>query len=431
MFDVLSAGTALEYFDLVSFFLVSNYIPFIQHSATLQFVLSQTGRLIGATLISMMSYKIDQHNILIYSILVMSLATLGMGILPDSANSFYLLAVLRALQGLAIAVEFPTGASVATERRRTFLVVNGATKGYILASLLCSILFHQLSSDCLRAFCWRIPFLIGGSFGLILLYLRLDRQNQNKESNSYWDLVLIITAASFAIYSLCQVWGVLKSASYILPATEFSTKYLLLPIIVGILFQTRILDYSCLVFYAVLASSTQAWLVSNLKQLAPIHTLALLVSILVGYTTETYIGNYSLSNIIFYTLSTLCAISYVFPVRLLHWHQNGFGLIYIFCITQIILTISMIKSFKLLSSSRIPKKATPPIYNLFAFLSTLALSFIIKSVPIYSIWKTSPTANPLIIWKMLLLQIYFILGTYIISKITSALISFWKIRIRN
>ena len=117
------------------------------------------------------------------SILLMALPTLAMGLLPTyaslGASAPLLLLLLRILQGAAIGGEVPGAwvfvAEHVPERHTGFAVgtlTAGLTAGILLGSLVATTINSAFTPSEVSQFGWRIPFLLGGGFGLVAVYLR-------------------------------------------------------------------------------------------------------------------------------------------------------------------------------------------------------------------------------------------------------------------
>jgi len=121
---------------------------------------------------------------LVIAATVMAAGTTMIGLLPSYEKigilAPLLLLVGRLLQGLSAGGEFGTAAAFlvewAPQGRRgfwtSFLSVTVAL-GTGLASAVAAVLINFLSPEQMTAFGWRIPFLIGGLFCLVGLWLRL------------------------------------------------------------------------------------------------------------------------------------------------------------------------------------------------------------------------------------------------------------------
>jgi MFS family permease len=113
----------------------------------------------------------------------MALPTLGIGLLPNYAKlgiwAPVLLLLLRILQGVAVGGEVP-GAWVFVSEHvdpsrvgvACGILTAGLTGGILLGSLVATTLSTAMTHDQLATYGWRIPFLLGGAFGLLSMYLR-------------------------------------------------------------------------------------------------------------------------------------------------------------------------------------------------------------------------------------------------------------------
>jgi MFS family permease len=113
----------------------------------------------------------------------MALPTLGIGLLPTYAQlgiwAPVLLLFLRILQGVAVGGEVPGAWVFVSEHVDPSLVglacgilTAGLTGGILLGSLVATTLNTGMTHDQLATYGWRIPFLLGGAFGLLSMYLR-------------------------------------------------------------------------------------------------------------------------------------------------------------------------------------------------------------------------------------------------------------------
>ncbi len=128
--------------------------------------------------------SIGRQRTLAIVIVVMSAATMGIGLLPGYATIGILAPILlvtaRAVQGFSAGGEYAGGSCFMAEYspagRRGFLtswmsVTTGS--GVLVGSLLAFLLISSLPEAAMNSWGWRIPFLIAGPMGLIGLYLRL------------------------------------------------------------------------------------------------------------------------------------------------------------------------------------------------------------------------------------------------------------------
>ncbi len=120
----------------------------------------------------------------LYSLMLMSMATLGIALLPD-ANSqgvvaYVWLMVFRVLQGISAGGEIPLGYVFVSENsnhhNRGYVVAQfgaGCEFGYLVGFLCCQLLMLFLSDADIVAWGWRLLFLFGGAMGGIAYAIRL------------------------------------------------------------------------------------------------------------------------------------------------------------------------------------------------------------------------------------------------------------------
>lgn len=139
------------------------------------FSIGYAARFFGVFVISLI--KNDMERVLKLSLLLISVSSLIISIMPTYASigltATYLLIALRLLQGVSYAVEFPAAITVASgSSSQVGMVISSATVGSILANLSPWILLYFFSTQQILNFYWRIPFMISGLLGLLLLKLR-------------------------------------------------------------------------------------------------------------------------------------------------------------------------------------------------------------------------------------------------------------------
>ncbi len=127
--------------------------------------------------------RVGRKKMFSLSILLMALPTLAMGLLPTYASigiaAPLLLLLLRVLQGAAIGGEVPGAWVFVAEhvpaKRVGFAcgtLTAGLTAGILLGSVVATIINTSMTPQTLLETGWRIPFLLGGVFGLVAMYLR-------------------------------------------------------------------------------------------------------------------------------------------------------------------------------------------------------------------------------------------------------------------
>jgi len=113
-----------------------------------------------------------------------AVGSIAIGVCPNYATiglwASVVLVLARLAQGLAHGGELPSAqtyiAEAAPRQRRglwSSLIYFSGTIGQLAGTLLAAILSTALSREAMTSFGWRIPFLVGGFFGLYALYMRL------------------------------------------------------------------------------------------------------------------------------------------------------------------------------------------------------------------------------------------------------------------
>ena len=189
-----SIGNAVEWFDFAFYgflatFIAGQFFPAGDETAALLntfaiFAAAFFMRPLGGFVFGPLGDRIGRQRVLALVILLMSAATLGIGLLPTygaiGVLAPLLLLVLRCLQGFSAGGEYGGGAvylaEFATDERRgvtvTFMVWSGVL-GFLLGSITVTLLQAVLSTAAMESYGWRIPFLIAGPLGLVGLYIRL------------------------------------------------------------------------------------------------------------------------------------------------------------------------------------------------------------------------------------------------------------------
>jgi MHS family proline/betaine transporter-like MFS transporter len=190
----ISAGNFVEGYDLALYgyfaaYLAVQFFPPGNPTAALLstfaiYALGLVVRPIGGVIFGHLGDRIGRRPALIAAMLMMAVATAGVGLLPTYRDAGLLAPVLllvcRVLQGLSIAGELVganvmileyartrgAGRSVAVNQLAGSLgVATAATGGLILA--------QTLGREALAVWGWRVPFLAAAVFAGVILYLRL------------------------------------------------------------------------------------------------------------------------------------------------------------------------------------------------------------------------------------------------------------------
>ncbi|MBX9407122.1 MFS transporter [Pseudomonas baetica] len=147
------------------------------------FVTGYLARPLGGILMAHFADRLGRKKVFSLSILMMALPCLLIGIMPTYAQIGYfaplLLLALRILQGAAVGGEVPSAWVFVAEHAPTghrgyalgFLQA-GLTFGYLIGALTATFLAQVFTPAQILDYAWRYPFLLGGVFGVIGVYLR-------------------------------------------------------------------------------------------------------------------------------------------------------------------------------------------------------------------------------------------------------------------
>lgn len=192
---ILSAlGGALEFYDFIIFvffavvigqlFFPPDMPDWLRQVQTFGiFAAGYLARPLGGIIMAHFGDLLGRKRMFMLSILLMSLPTLAIGLLPTYAVigiwAPVLLLGLRILQGAAIGGEVP-GAWVFVSEHVSARYVGfacgtltaGLTGGILLGSLVATAVNQAYAPAELLSEGWRVPFIIGGLFGLLSVWLR-------------------------------------------------------------------------------------------------------------------------------------------------------------------------------------------------------------------------------------------------------------------
>ncbi|QCI97377.1 MFS transporter [Agrobacterium larrymoorei] len=276
-------GGALEFYDFIIFVFFATVIGHLFFPPEMPdwLVMIQTFgifaagylvRPLGGIVLAHYGDRYGRKRVFAFSILLMALSTLGMALMPTYATigiaAPILLIVLRMLQGAAIGGEVPGAWTFVSEHvpfRHVGLacgfLTSGLSLGIMLGSLIAFAINSIFSAEDVAGYAWRIPFLLGGVFGLIAVYLRrwLEETpvfNEMKKSKSLTDklplgLVLknhmrgvIVSALLTWVLSAAIVVTTLMTATFLqklygytptqaLAGTSFGTLFLIFGVIIA------------------------------------------------------------------------------------------------------------------------------------------------------------------------------------------------------
>ncbi|ALP65849.1 MFS transporter [Paraburkholderia caribensis] len=192
--SLAALGGALEFYDFIIFvffapaigqlFFPQSIPDWLRQLQTFGiFAAGYLARPLGGIIMAHFGDLLGRKRMFTLSVLLMSLPTLLMGVLPTYASigimAPVLLLLFRVMQGAAVGGEVP-GAWVfvsehVPQRHVGYAcgtLTAGLTAGILLGSLVASAVNRHFAPADIADFAWRIPFLLGGVFGLFSVYLR-------------------------------------------------------------------------------------------------------------------------------------------------------------------------------------------------------------------------------------------------------------------
>ncbi|MEQ9905620.1 MFS transporter [Pectobacterium aroidearum] len=192
--SLAALGGALEFYDFIIFVFFAAVIgdlffppdipEWLRQVQTFGiFAAGYLARPLGGIIMAHFGDKSGRKRMFSLSILLMALPTLAMGLLPTyeaiGIAAPLLLLLMRVLQGAAIGGEVPGAWVFVAEhvpRARIGFACGtltaGLTMGILLGSLIATLLNTVLTPEQMSGGGWRLPFFIGGVFGLVAMYLR-------------------------------------------------------------------------------------------------------------------------------------------------------------------------------------------------------------------------------------------------------------------
>lgn len=222
-----SSGNLVEWFDFYVYAFCSIYFAaafFPKSDPTVQ-LLSTAGvfaagflmRPLGGWIFGRIADKYGRRTSMVISILMMGAGSLAIACLPTYASigvaAPALLLLARLLQGISVGGEYGTTATYMSEvalkgRRGFFSSFQYVTLigGQLLAVLVVVVLEQLLTEAELKAYGWRIPFVVGAITAVVALLLRRTlhetttaQQRNSKEAGSVAELFRHHKAAFFTV----------------------------------------------------------------------------------------------------------------------------------------------------------------------------------------------------------------------------------------
>jgi metabolite-proton symporter len=226
-----SSGNLVEWYDFYAYAFTSIYFAsafFPAGNATSQ-LLATAGifavgffmRPLGGWLFGWIADRHGRRNSMMISVLMMCAGSLMIAMLPTYATigalAQILLLVARLAQGLSVGGEYGTAATYMSEvagkgHRGFYSSFQYVTLigGQLLALLVLVLLQSALSTEQLKAWGWRIPFLIGALTAVVAMYMRRSlaetasaKAMHNKEAGSLAGLLhhkhAVLTVLAFTM----------------------------------------------------------------------------------------------------------------------------------------------------------------------------------------------------------------------------------------
>lgn len=192
--SLAALGGALEFYDFIIFVFFAAVVGELFFPADIPewlrqlqtfgiFAAGYLARPLGGVIMAHFGDKVGRKKMFTLSIVLMAVPTLAIGLLPTYATlgilAPLLLLVMRLLQGAAIGGEVPGAWVFVAEHvpaRRIGIACGtltaGLTVGILLGSVVATIINTSMTQQAIHDGGWRIPFLLGGIFGLMAMYLR-------------------------------------------------------------------------------------------------------------------------------------------------------------------------------------------------------------------------------------------------------------------
>lgn len=191
-----SLGGMLEFYDftiygLFAVYFAGQFFPSDNHFATIiagyaVFLIGYVVRPLGGIIFSHIGDEIGRKTVLILTMILMGVASLGLGLLPTYADigiwAPIIMVLLRLLQGLAIGGELPSMIVYATEsipHQRGHAIggiFSGTVSGLLPGMLINLLITHCFTLQQIHYFGWRIPFILGGFLCLVAYQVRRKLQ---------------------------------------------------------------------------------------------------------------------------------------------------------------------------------------------------------------------------------------------------------------
>lgn len=237
------AGNAIEWFDYgiygyLTVHLANQIFGGSENSvlwALFGFAVSFLIRPIGGAVLGPLGDRIGRQKVLVFTILLISVSTASIGILPTFDMVGWLAPVLlftlRIIQGFSAGGEY-AGAAVymaehAPDDRRGFwgsFLEFGTLLGFSMAAILVTALEFIVGSDGMEAGWWRLPFLLTLPLGIIALFMRknlhdsetfTEAQAQDTRTSAWQVLRDLVTKQPKQLMKIMGITVLINTAFYL------------------------------------------------------------------------------------------------------------------------------------------------------------------------------------------------------------------------
>lgn len=328
-----SLGGTLEFYDFIIFVFFASYFshhffpstlsPFWQELNTYgAFAAAYLARPLGGVVMAHFGDKFGRKNMFMLSILLMVIPTFALAVIPTYETIGYgapiALLLVRIFQGMAIGGELPGAWVFVREhsednKKGLFigLLTSSVVGGILLGCLVALIMQFNFTTEELKDWGWRVPFALGGVFGIISLYLRrylnetpVFKEMQKSDSLVKLPIKDVIENHRFGIFISILVTWVLTACVVVF--------LLIAPNFVKAVMKLNPVDNTFLQMYGILAMMIGCVLTGFLSDKFGISRICKIFAILWGvfgalYFYELYIAKDLTLLIVFYLLATLSA----------------------------------------------------------------------------------------------------------------------------
>ncbi|MGH9641889.1 MAG: MFS transporter, partial [Terriglobales bacterium] len=194
---------------------------------TLGFVI----RPVGGIIIGHLGDRYGRKSLFVFTILLMSFATIGIGVLPGYATigpaAALLLFALRSLQGISAGGEGPGAGTFVSELvpgdrvgLASGVLYSGNLIGICLGGLIGALIMNFMTVEHINSYGWRIPFIFGGVIGMFVIFMRrnLDESPEFKATRAAnavvkvplldvlrnYKLAIVLVAVNIGWFSVAQ-----------------------------------------------------------------------------------------------------------------------------------------------------------------------------------------------------------------------------------